>query len=53
MSIFWSDKAMCIYLSVNGFSIIFSELFFILQFPQILTKILKEKIVNLIRKSVG
>lgn len=40
-------------MSVNGLSMIFSELFSILQFPQILTKILKEKIVTLIIKGVG
>lgn len=39
--------------SVTSLSICFPELFPILQFLQILTKILKEKIVNLIIKSVG
>lgn len=34
--------------SVNGLSIIFSELFSVLQFSKTLTKILKEKMVNLL-----
>lgn len=45
--------AMCISSSVTGLSIIFTELFSILQFSKILTKIRRENIVSLIRKSVG
>lgn len=48
---YWN--AMCTSSSVSGLSIIFPELFSILQFSKNLTKILRENVVNLVRKGVG